>query len=434
MRIKSKVWIGSVFCILSACLWGVSGAVGQYLFNQAGISPEWLVSARCLLTGLLLLVFYQVKHGGVFSIWMDRQDRIGIIIFALGGMLFMQYGYFAAIAHSNAATATVLQYTAPVLIVVYLAFREKKLPTKLECIAVFGCLVGTILLATHGNLKSLSLSPQALFWGALSSIALAFYTVYPVRLLAKYDAMLLIGWSILVLSFVMHFVHPSWDYAGNWNTSTVLAMVFIVIFGTTIPYLMFLNGVKYIGPTKSSLLQLFHHRGYGRRTCHNDFAFCFGAFECTRIALTDVSVFLNNCLPILAQNEVDEILGHLADLLACCNIEGSCDCVGAVFNIFSRCFDLINGKCLYGIIQGAEGNITDSVIIACYGCHHNGCAVCDFRCVCGVVDFFTCVVFFFNAEQLDKCASCAGAILTGNNRNRAVCRAALCAVVAAAAC
>ena len=88
---------------------------------------------------------------------------------------------------------------------------------------VFGCLVGTFLLATHGNLKSLSLSPQALFWGALSSLALAFYTVYPVRLLAKYDAMLLIGWSILVLSFVMHFVHPSWDYAGNWNTSTASA-------------------------------------------------------------------------------------------------------------------------------------------------------------------------------------------------------------------
>ena len=65
--------------------------------------------------------------------------------------------------------------------------------------------------------------------------------------------MLLIGWSILVLSFVMHFVHPSWDFAGSWNTSTLLAMGFIVIFGTTIPYLMFLNGVKYIGPTKSSL-------------------------------------------------------------------------------------------------------------------------------------------------------------------------------------
>ena len=253
MRIKNKVLMGTVFCILSACLWGVSGAAGQYLFKNAGITPEWLVSARCLLTGLILLVFFQIKRGGVFAIWMDKRDRRDIVIFALGGMLFMQYGYFAAIAHSNAATATVLQYTAPILIVVYLAFRQRKLPTKMECAAVVGCLVGTILLATHGNLKSLSLSPQALFWGALSSLALAFYTVYPTRLLAKYDAMLLIGWSMLILSFVMHFVHPSWKFAGNWNASCVLAMLFIVILGTTIPYLMFLNGVKYIGPTKSSL-------------------------------------------------------------------------------------------------------------------------------------------------------------------------------------
>ncbi len=253
MKIKNKVFISSAFCLLSACLWGISGAVGQYLFNHAGISPEWLVSTRCLLTGLLLLGFFQIKRGGVLSIWMDKRDRRNVIIFALGGMLFMQYGYFAAIVHSNAATATVLQYTAPILIVIYLALKQKKLPSGVECVAVLACLIGTILLATHGNLKSLSLSPQALFWGALASLALAFYTVYPTRLLAKYDAMLLIGWAMLILSFVMHFVHPSWALEGTWDTSCVLAMAFIIILGTTVPYLMFLNGVKYIGPTKSSL-------------------------------------------------------------------------------------------------------------------------------------------------------------------------------------
>ena len=84
-------------------------------------------------------------------------------------------------------------------------------------------------------------------------MALAFYTVYPTKLLAKYDTMMLIGWSMLIGSFVMHFVHPSWEYAANWDTSGVAAMVFIIIFGTMTPYLLFLNGVKYIGPTKSSL-------------------------------------------------------------------------------------------------------------------------------------------------------------------------------------
>ncbi len=250
---KNKVLMGSVFCIIAACCWGISGAAGQYLFNHTGITPEWLVSTRTLAVGIIMLVFLQLRHGGVFQIWTNKEDRKGIVIFTLGGMLFMQYGYFAAINYCNAATATVLQYTAPVMIVVYLALRNKKLPTLVETVAVAGCLIGTVLLATHGDLNNLSLSPQALFWGLLSAVALAFYTVYPARLLAKYDTMVLIGWSMLIGSFVMHFVHPSWDYAANWDMGGIAAMVFIVLFGTLTPYLLFLNGVKYIGPTKSSL-------------------------------------------------------------------------------------------------------------------------------------------------------------------------------------
>ncbi|MDO4531461.1 MAG: EamA family transporter [Bacillota bacterium] len=250
---KNKVLMGSIFCIFAACCWGVSGAAGQFLFDHTGITPEWLVSTRTLAVGILMLAFLQIRKGGVFEIWTDKDDRKGIVIFTLGGMLFMQYGYFAAIDHCNAATATVLQYTAPILIVVYLALRNKKLPTLVESIAVAGCLIGTILLATHGDLNNLSLSPLALFWGLLSAVALAFYTIYPTRLLAKYDTMLLIGWSMLIGSFVMHFVHPSWDYAANWDLPGVAAMVFIILFGTMTPYLLFLNGVKYIGPTKSSL-------------------------------------------------------------------------------------------------------------------------------------------------------------------------------------
>ena len=253
MQIKNKVLMGSVACIIAACLWGISGATGQYLFNFTGVTPEWVVSTRTLFVGVMMLAFIQLTHGGIFEIWTNKQDRKEIIIFTLGGMLFMQYGYFAAIKYCNAATATVLQYTAPIMIVVYLAIKNRKLPTVVETIAVIGCLAGTILLATHGDIRNLSLSPQALFWGLLSAVALAFYTIYPTRLLMKYNTMLLIGWSMMIGSVVMHFVHPSWEYAANWDLPGILCMVFIVIFGTMTPYLLFLNGVKYIGPTKSSL-------------------------------------------------------------------------------------------------------------------------------------------------------------------------------------
>ncbi|MGN0135172.1 EamA family transporter [Anaerotignum sp.] len=253
MHIKNKVLMGSVFCIASACLWGVSGAAGQYMFHNANITPEWLVSIRMLLTGIFMLTFAQIKKGGILQIWLEKQDRKEVILFALIGMLFMQYAYFAAINDSNAATATVLQYLAPIMIVVYLAFRQKKLPNTIECLSVLGALIGTILLATHGNLKSLSLSPNALFWGLLSAVALAFYTVYPVRLLSRFDTMLLIGWAMLIGGIAMNIIHPFWQWQGDWNATSVFCLIFIIVFGTMVPYMMFLNGVKYIGPTKSSL-------------------------------------------------------------------------------------------------------------------------------------------------------------------------------------
>ncbi len=250
---NQKVILGSFFCIASACLWGISGAAGQYIFHNANITPEWLVGSRMLVTGLLLLTFTQIKKGGILRIWTEKTDRKDILIFALAGMLFVQYAYFVAINFSNAATATVLQYLAPIIIVVYLAFRQKKLPTIIECCSVAGALIGTVLLATHGNLNSLSLSPTALFWGLLSAFALAFYTVYPVRLLSRYDTMLLIGWAMLIGSAAMNLLHPFWQWQGNWDMISISCFVFIIILGTVVPYLMFLNGVKYIGPTKSSL-------------------------------------------------------------------------------------------------------------------------------------------------------------------------------------
>ena len=249
----NKVLLGSIFAIISACLWGVSGAAGQYMFTTVGITPEWVVSTRMICSGLLLLVYVQIRHQGIFIIWINKQDRKDVIIFAIVGVLFTQYTYFAAINYSNAATATVLQYLAPILIVIYMAIRMRQRPTIGETLAVFFALIGTFLLATHGSLQSLTISPKALIFGLLSAVALAFYTVFPRRLLETYNTILVIGWSMLIGGLTMNFVHPFWRIEGTWDGTGIFCLIFVIIFGTLIPYLLYLYGVKYIGPTKSSL-------------------------------------------------------------------------------------------------------------------------------------------------------------------------------------
>ena len=83
-----------------------------------------------LAAGILLLIYIYWRRGKeIFDIWKNKKDAKDMLLFSLIGMLFMQYGYFLAIGHSNAATATVLQYLAPVMIVIYVSIRYHKMPS-----------------------------------------------------------------------------------------------------------------------------------------------------------------------------------------------------------------------------------------------------------------------------------------------------------------
>jgi drug/metabolite transporter (DMT)-like permease len=246
---------GFILVLIAAVLWGVSGTVAQFLFHQQGFSPEWLVVVRLLIAGLILLsLAYRKERQRVWGIWKDKKERISLILFGILGMLAVQYTYFAAIDHGNAATATVLQYLAPVLVTCFLAFRIKRLPTFKETIAVMLAVLGTFFLVTHGNLNSLSISGWALFWGITSAFALAFYTLQPGKLLANWGSMIVVGWGMLIGGVCFTFIHPPWRFEGDWSFSAYLALTFVVLFGTVVPFYCYLESLKYISASETSLL------------------------------------------------------------------------------------------------------------------------------------------------------------------------------------
>ncbi|QED49265.1 DMT family transporter [Cytobacillus dafuensis] len=245
---------GIALVLAGAIFWGVSGTVAQYLFQQ-GFSPEWLVVNRLLVAGVLLLgIAYKNEKQKVWGIWKDKHDRVHIIIFGILGMLAVQYTFFAAIKHGNAATATVLQYLAPVLIMCYSAFRAKRSPTLMEGLALFLAVSGTFLLVTQGSIHTLSISGLALFWGLTSAVALAFYTLHPLHLLAKWGSTIVVGWGMLIGGISFSFIHPPWLFEGQWSLPSFFAVLFIIVFGTIIAFYCYLESLKYISASDTSLL------------------------------------------------------------------------------------------------------------------------------------------------------------------------------------
>lgn len=253
MSHSSEHRAGALLALMSAIFWGMSGAGAQYVFEQKGVTVDFLVTYRLLIAGCLLLMYGRLRGFSIWGIWQARWAATSLVIFGIAGMLAVQYTYFAAIHHSNAATGTILQYVAPTFIAVYFVFVRRRLPTLPEAAAVALAFLGTVLLVTHGNLDALEISGAALFWGLSSALALAFYTIYPVKLLREFPATVLVGWSMVIGSVGFSVFSPPWTVPGTWDLPTFATVAFIVFFGTFIGFYSYLGAVKRIGPEKSSL-------------------------------------------------------------------------------------------------------------------------------------------------------------------------------------
>ncbi|TDQ19469.1 threonine/homoserine efflux transporter RhtA [Algoriphagus boseongensis] len=246
---------GILMALSSAVFWGISGTCAQYLFEQKEVDPAWLVTWRMIFAGIILVIFSLTQEKkAAFSVWKKPVDIIRILLFGILGMVAVQYTYFYSISLSNAATATILQYIGPVFVVAFYALKNRKWPILAEYGALVLALSGTFLLVTHGSIEVLVISEQALFWGILSALALAFYTIQPVGLLRTFSPASVTGWGMLIGGISFSLITQPWSISGVWDWGTFAAFSYIILFGTVLAFYFFLRSVTIIGATTASLL------------------------------------------------------------------------------------------------------------------------------------------------------------------------------------
>ena len=137
-----------------------------------------------------------------------------MLVYGVIGIAGCQMTYYMAVQDSNAGIATVLQYTAPVMIMVLLAIRNRKLPEGNEILALVLAFGGTVLLATHGNLTQLSVSKTTLVLGLASAVATVFYNLVPGNMMDIYGTFSMVGWGMLISGIgLTPFVQP-WTMTG----------------------------------------------------------------------------------------------------------------------------------------------------------------------------------------------------------------------------
>ncbi|ARD40803.1 EamA family transporter [Edwardsiella ictaluri] len=245
---------GMGYVLVAAALWGSSGVCAQYILQKTGLSAQWLTMFRLTFSGVILLVVSFLNGDRLFAPLRHRRDIVGLLWFTLLGAIMVQLTFLMTIERSNAATATILQFLSPTIIVAWFAAVRRQRPGLPVMLAIGSSLGGTFLLVTHGDPTSLLISRSALFWGIASAFASAFYTTYPSGLIARFGTLPIVGWSMLLGGLMLMPFFAGETAQVQMDNATLLAAFYLVIIGTALTFSLYLKGAQIIGGARAGIL------------------------------------------------------------------------------------------------------------------------------------------------------------------------------------
>ncbi len=235
--------------VVAAILWGFSGIAAQELFLRYHLHPTWLAAVRVSGAGLLLALWAgpRGRTNALKRFAANRRRLLTIIIFGVVALDGVQLTFFLAVAHGTAVSATLLQFTSPVLILGWISLRRLTTPKPLLLLLVVGALTGVFLVVTDGSVTGLAIPIAGIAWGLASALFTAFYNLMPVELLTKHNAEVVVAGAFLIGAAVL----SPWlilDAPPSVTMHELLLILFVVVGGTAVPFLLYLSALAVIAP------------------------------------------------------------------------------------------------------------------------------------------------------------------------------------------
>jgi drug/metabolite transporter, DME family len=253
---------GYLFIASAAFLWGVSAALGRAVFTgrvalgapSRPIDPLILSQTR---TTFSLLVLFPVLAStrGWQRIKLPRRDLLYCFLLGTLGVAVSNYFYYVAIQRINVAVAIIVQYTAPVWVLIYVVARGQQRLTAQKIAAVALALAGIALVInifSVGSGAGFRLDLYGMIAALLASFSFAFYNVGGHNILARYDRWRVLVWTLAAATAFWLIVNPPWKilqarYTGSqWLFLFVFSMISVL--GAFSFYFL---GLQYLEPSRA---------------------------------------------------------------------------------------------------------------------------------------------------------------------------------------
>jgi len=182
-------------------------------------------------------------------------DLVQCCVLGMLGVAASNYFYYIAIQRTSVAIAIVLQYTAPVWVLLYVVVRRLQRLT-LQKVAAAGVAIAGIAL-TIGVVGGKSAVPfrldsYGLIAATLASFSFAFYNVGGHRILVRYDRWRVLVWTLGSATVFWLIVNPPWRVVVAHYSLVQWAFLFVFSMISVLgSFSLYFLGLQHLEPTRA---------------------------------------------------------------------------------------------------------------------------------------------------------------------------------------
>ena len=252
------------FIVFGAFAFAFNGIVAKVVLSS-GMSAWRLTQVRC--TGAFLILFlFVVLRGRGSTMRTTKKELPWLAAYGVIGFAAVQVGYFIAIKRMPVSIALIIEFTAPIWIVLYIRYVRKRIVPQMMWVAVLLAFSGLLLVGQVW--RGLTLDGLGVIAAFLDAFALASYFMMGEKLVVRRSTDTLTVWGLGFAAIAWAVVTPIWSFPtfvfaekinllGTYKAYSLpgwVLILWIIVMGTIIPYMAILHGLRHLSASTSSVI------------------------------------------------------------------------------------------------------------------------------------------------------------------------------------
>jgi len=249
--------------LIAVLLFSINGTASKAIMS-VGMSPEHLSQLRATCSFVVLLIASLVTRPRAMR---TTPREFGLLAaYGVLGVTMTQYLYFVAIHRLPVGVALLLEFTAPIMIAVWLRYARKQQVKKQLWLGLALALAGLALVARVW--KGLTLDGGGVLAGLGAAAALAVYYLVGEKSAGTRDPLTLTTWSFGFATAFWAIAKPwntfPWELLhkhavlettfGQFNLPVVVLASYMVLFGSVIAFGLVNLSLRHLSASQASVI------------------------------------------------------------------------------------------------------------------------------------------------------------------------------------